>query len=442
MSDYMFMLESHLTGEQYRLVGQMQEAAASTGLSLYLTGGAMRDVLGGFPVRDLDFTVEGNPAKLVKVMTTKHGGVVVSTDEPKKSTQLRFEGGVTVEIAMARTERFAKSGARPTIEASAIHEDLRCRDFTVNSVALSLNKASLGLLVDPTNGVGDIERKELRAVHNYSFYDDPSRMLRLIRFKVRLGYVIDERTRLQYENAREAEMLTRISAEALGRELRNTGAEPDAHDVLAAFEQEKLIELYSPVLTGAKLNLPAFSKLQKARNMVPFGLDFRINTMALFLHVLFEKLNPKERAALIAAAELTKAETAAPEKMVSAAKKLERDLKSPKLQKASQLYALLSKTPGEQVLYLEVCSTQRIVHDRIRNYFQKYLPAALEVTNEVVAATGVAPGTPKFQRIKEEMIVTRLDARPKKVAPPPDPLPPPPPMSGFVRGSGMRQARS
>ena len=267
-------------------------------------------------------------------------------------------------------------------------------------------------------------------------------MLRLIRFKVRLGYTIDERTRLQYENAREAEMLTRVSAEALGRELRNTAAEPDAHDVIAAFEQEKLIELYSPALTGAKLNLPVFSKLQKARHMVPFGLDFRINNMPLFLHVLFEKLNPKERAALIAAAELTKVEAAAPEKLATAAKKLERDLKSPKLQKASQLYALLSKTPGEQVLYLEVYSTQRIVHDRIRNYFQKHLPAALEVTNEMVAATGVAPGSPKFQRTKDEMIVTRLDARPKKVAPAPEPLPPPPPMSGFVRGSGMRPARS
>lgn len=441
MSDYMFMLESHLTGEQFRVVGQMQAVAAATGLSLYLTGGAMRDVLGGFPVRDLDFTVEGSPAKMIKLLTQKNGGTVVSTDEAKKSTQLRFEGGVTVELAMARSERYPKSGGRPVIEPSTIHDDLRCRDFTVNAIALSLNKASLGLLVDPTNGVGDIERKELRAVHNYSFYDDPSRMLRLIRFKVRLGYVIDERTRLQYENAREAEMLTRISPEALGRELRNIAGEPDSHDLLAALEQEKLIELYSPALAGPKLNLPVFSKLQKARHMVPFGLEFRINNLALFLYVLFEKLNPKERSALASAAELTKPETAAPEKLAAAAKKLERDLKSPKLQKASQLYTLLSKTPGEQILYLAVYSGQRIVHDRIRNYFQKYLPAALEITNEVVAATGVAPGTPKFQRVKEEMILTRLDARPKKVAPPPEPLPPPP-MSGFVRGSGMRQARS
>ncbi|HEY2845354.1 MAG TPA: hypothetical protein VGJ09_16945 [Bryobacteraceae bacterium] len=442
MSDYMFMLESHLTGEQFRLVGQMQAAAASTGLSLYLTGGAMRDVLGGFPVRDLDFTVEGNPAKLVKLLTQKHGGVVLSTDEAKKSTQLRCEGGVTVEIAMARSERFPKAGGKPLIEASTVYEDLRCRDFTVNAVALSLNKASLGLLVDPTNGVGDIERKELRAVHNYSFYDDPSRMLRLIRFKVRLGYTIDERTRLQYENAREADMLTRISPEALGRELRNIAGEPDSQDLLAALEQEKLIELYSPALTGAKLNLPTFAKLQKARHMVPFGIEFRINTLALFLYLLFEKLNAKERAAVCTAAELTRVEALAPDKVVVGAKKLERDLKSPKLQKASQLYTALAKAPGEQVLYLAVYSTQRIVHDRIRNYFQKYVPMALEVTDEAVAATGAAPGTPKFQRVKEEMILTRLDARPKKVAPAPDPLPPPPPMSGFVRGSGMRQARS
>ncbi len=141
----------------------------------------------------------------------------------------------------------------------------------MNAIALSLNKASLGLPIDPTNGVGDIERKELRAIHNYSFYDDPARMLRLIRFKVRLGYAIDERTRLQYENAREAEMLTRITPEALGAELRHIAAEPAAGDLMRALEEEKLIELYSPALTGAKLNLPTFREAAEGSAMVPFG---------------------------------------------------------------------------------------------------------------------------------------------------------------------------
>lgn len=301
-----------------------------------------------------------------------------------------------------------------------------------------MNKASLGLPIDPTNGVGDIERKELRAIHNYSFYDDPSRMIRLIRFKIRLGYAIDERTRLQYENAREAEMLTKITPEALGDELRRMAAEPLAGDLMKALEEEKLIGLYSPALEGAKLNLATFAKLQKARQVVP--VDYKMNALPLFLMVLLEKLNAKEISALMKATALTKPELNASEKLEAAAKKLERDLKSPKLQKPSALYQVLSKAPGEIVLYLLVYSEQRLVQDRIRNYFAKYLPALMEITDEMVAATGVTPGTAKFAKAKEEMVLTRLDSRPKKPAPEPEP-PPPPPMSSFARGPGPRAPR-
>ena len=341
---------------------------------------------------------------------------------------------------MSRQENFAKSGGRPQIAPATIHEDLRCRDFTINAVALSLNKASLGLPIDPTNGIGDIERKELRTIHNYSFYDDPARMLRLIRFKARLGYAIDERTRAHFDNAREAEMLTRISREALGAELRKMAEEPNAGDLMEALEQEKLIELYSPALAGPKLNLQTFQKLQKARQLVPGGAEFRLHGLPLFLNVLLEKLNAKERAALIQTAGVTRAEANAYQKLDALAKKLERELKGAKLQKASQLYQALKNAPGEAILYLLLHSSQRLVQDRIKNYFQKHLPASLEVTDEMVAATGAAPGTPKFHRTKEQMILTRLDARPKKPAPEPEP-PPAPPMSSFARGPSVRHAR-
>lgn len=166
-----------------------------------------------------------------------------------------------------------------------------------------------------------------------------------------------------------------------------------------------------------------------------------MDALPLFLSVLVEELNAKQRQELIKAAALDKAEVSAWQKLETAAKKLDRDLKNPKLQKASQLYKVLVKTPGEQILYLAVYSAQRIVQDRIRNYFQKHLPAAAEITDEIVAATGVAPGTPKFQKAKEEMILKRLDARPKKVEPVPEPPPPPPPMSSFARGPGPRAPR-
>ena len=440
MSDYMFKLESHLSTDQFRVVGQMQAVAAAAGVNLFLTGGAMRDMLGGFPVRDLDFTVEGSALKLAKIFQQKYGAEIVSTDELRKSVEMRFPGAVRVELAMARTEKYAKSGARPQVAPATIHEDLRGRDFTVNAIALSLNKASMGLPIDPTNGVGDIERKELRTIHNYSFYDDPARMIRLIRFKVRLGYTIDERTRMQYDNAKEAEMLTRITPEALGSELRHMASEPLSADLMKTLEEEKLTDLYSPALTGAKLNLANFTKLQKARQLVPFGTDLKMNSLPLFLSVLLENLNAKDRAALIKNAMLDRAEVSAWQKLEGAAKKLERDLKADKLKKASQLYQVLSKAAGEQVLWLMVYSAQRLVQDRIKNYFEKYLPASQEVTDEMVTLAGAVPGTPKFQRTKEEMILKHLDARPKKVEPPPE-VPPPPPMSSFARGPGVRHAR-
>src|SRR5579863_4279849 len=101
---------------------------------------------------------------------------------------------------MARHEKPGKPGAKPQVQAATIHEDLRGRDFTVNAIALSLSRASRGLLIDPTNGAGDLERKELRAVSNYTLYDDPSRILRMFRLQVRLGFAIEERTRMQYQN--------------------------------------------------------------------------------------------------------------------------------------------------------------------------------------------------------------------------------------------------
>src|SRR5580658_2435665 len=195
MSDYIYMLESHLSPGQNRAVAVVQSAAAEAGLNLFLTGGAMRDMLAGFRVRDLDFVVEGNALPLAKAVSSSgsgFGATLVSTDEARKSAALVFPGGVTAKIAMARREKAGRNGARPQITPATIQEDLRGRDFTCNAIALSLNKTSRGLLLDPLNGLADIGRRELRAANSYGFYDDPSRLLRLIRLRVRLRFAVVE----------------------------------------------------------------------------------------------------------------------------------------------------------------------------------------------------------------------------------------------------------
>ena len=433
----MFMLDSHLTGEQSRVLVKVRDAAVEANLNLFLTGGAMRDMMGGFPLRDLDFTVEGGSIKFAKAVAEKAGAEIVSVDDHRKSVELLFPGNVTAGIAMARQEKYAKPGAKPQVQPATIHEDLHCRDFTVNAIALSLSKASRGLLLDPTNGLGDLGNKELRAVGNYTLYDDPTRLLRMIRLRTRLGFTVAERTKAQYENVRELKLESKIPQSAWEHELRQIAMDPLAGEILKALEEEKLLTLMSSALSGAKLNLNGFQKLQKARQLLPFGIDIRVSSYALFLYLLMEKLTPRERAQLVKTVGLAKADVEAAAKLESRAKKLEKELAAPKLQRPSALYAVLSKVPGELILFLLMRSSQRLVQDRLKNYLQKYLPAAHEVTEQVVIERGGQIGTPKFAKLHQQLIASRLDSRPKKVVPVEPPPPPPPPS-----GPGRRSASS
>jgi hypothetical protein len=123
---------------------------------------------------------------------------------------------------------------------------------------------------------------------------------------------------------------------------------------------------------------------------------------------------------VLKALDLPKAEADALKKLGSQTKKLESALKSPRITKPSHVYEALEGSATDEVLMVLYHSAHRVVQDRIRTFYQKYLPLAQEVTEEQVAATGVKPGTPKFEKALRSMVLVHLNARPKKV-PPPEP---------------------
>ena len=432
MSDYMFMLENHLSSEQNQAVGAVQEAAALQNLNVFLTGGAMRDMLGGFRVRDLDFSVEGPALKFAKLVAERSGAQILSIDENRRSAEMLFRGGVTGQIGMSRSEKFARTAGKPQVAAATIQEDLRGRDFSVNAIALSLNKASRGLLLDPTNGLADLEHKELRTLNSYTFYDDPSRLLRLVRFRVRLGYGVEERTRLQFENARAAQLETYIPPRALGEELKHIAEEPSAAEIMQALLNEGLLKIISPALDSGKLNVAGLQKLEKSFHLAAEGNGLRPERLGPFLFVLTEKLNPKERAALIKATDLHKSEVDLWQKLEARARKLEASLKAARIKKPSQIYQIVSKAAGDEVVFLLYHSQNKVVQERIRNYIQKYIPLAQEFPEAELQAIEAKPGTPKFEKAREALLLAHLDRRPRK--PPVLPPPPPPPETTGMRG--------
>jgi tRNA nucleotidyltransferase (CCA-adding enzyme) len=427
MSDYIYMLESRLSPEQRAVVSEVQATAAKAAVNVFLIGGAMRDMLGGFPIRDFEFVVEGNALKFAKTVAEASNAKSVSVDETRKRAVLLFSGGVTAEISAAHRETFARPGAKPQISAATIQEDLRNRDFTCNAVALSLNEASRGLLLDPMNGLADIERRELRIVGPYGFYDDPSRLLSIVRFRVRLGFGVEERTAMQMANAREAEAEKLVSARTLGEEMKNIAFEDKPAETMAAFQEAGLLPLFSPLLAPPKLNTAGLGRLEKTLAIVPAEPRWRSARLGPFLCALAEKLSAKERLALAKGLEFGRAESDLWQKLPVRAKKLETVLRAARLQKPSQIYQAVVSAPPDEVIYVLSNSEQKLVRERLKNYFQKYLPALLEIPPEEWATIEGAPGTPRYQKARDAFIKEHLDRRPKKPPVEEAPEPPPPP---------------
>src|SRR5690349_24285335 len=266
MADYIYMMESRLSPAQLQVVGQVQEIARAYEMNVYLTGGAVRDIISGFPIRDLDFTVQGNVLKLQKDLQ-KIGAIIQGSDEDMRILYVLFPNHVRTEIASARSESYPKPG-KPEVTFETINEDLRRRDFTVNAMALSLNPGSRGLLMDPFNGVADLEAKHLRVLHNYAFVEDPSRLIRATRFAARFHWPLEERTQARYASAKENNYIEYISDDGIGREIEQLAYEDDPLHVIRSLEKEEWLKVLNQHWTTAKVDAVNLAQLMKTRQQM------------------------------------------------------------------------------------------------------------------------------------------------------------------------------
>jgi tRNA nucleotidyltransferase (CCA-adding enzyme) len=219
MPDYMFLLESRLSPEQRAVMERVQELARAQEMNVYLTGGAVRDLISGMPIRDLDFTVEGNPAKMARELE-KGGAKIVWESEKLRHHELIFLGEVEGSVAAAREDHYERPGTKPDYRFAGVSEDLRRRDFGINAIAISLNVQSRGLLLDPMNGLADLEKQEVRALSIHAFTNQPVRLMRALRYSARMGFNMDSRTKEWFDLAVERKLNENIASADVGHELR------------------------------------------------------------------------------------------------------------------------------------------------------------------------------------------------------------------------------
>jgi len=378
MSRNLATLDSHLPPALRDALARVVEVASTLELGVYVSGSTMRDTFAGMSPRVLDFVVEGSTSKL----------------------RAALPHGLPVNIYEACEERYPKPGGKPRQIPGSIHDYLRTRDFSVNAIALSVTRSSRGLLIDPANGTADIANRELRAINGHVFTDRPIRLLTLLRLKVRHGFSVYPRTQGQFDDAMEGRAYRLIRPPDLLGELRKTALEPQAPEILEAWNQAGLLPELLPVLSGERLNSHGFAKLQKLRATIPFGIDFPVDEELLFFAILTEGFSPKDRKDFIEGTGMDAHFAASWQRLTARVTKLERELTAASSMRPSNIYRMLHRAGGAATLLLAVRSTNRTAQDRVRNYLTRYLAVAAE-----------AKGDP-------ELTTKLLNARPKRVPPP------------------------
>jgi tRNA nucleotidyltransferase (CCA-adding enzyme) len=412
MPDYMFLLESRLSPEQRAAMMRVQELSAALGFNVYLTGGTVRDLITGASLRDLDFTVEGNPSRIARELE-KGGAKVLLEDEKYRHIEVLFAGDCEGSISAARDDYYVRPGTRPEIRWSTIMEDLRRRDFSLNAIAISLNPASRGLLLDPTNGLSDIERAEVRALSIHSFTNQPVRLLRLLRFAARMGFKVEQRTQEWFELAIERNLHHSIEPEDAGSELQALAREERPTVVLKAWEEAKLLEVINPVLAKKHPDYDAVNRLMKVREDL-FTAGFRPRLSTPMLLAILGRLKDREQSGVLAKAGFRAAEAESILTFEEKALATQKELVGKKTQAPADAYRFLEKLPLEQVAYLLAESNHSGALSKIRAYLHKWRPirSGLSQVGNELEALGMARGA-KFDQIVEQVFAIQLTGRGK-----------------------------
>jgi tRNA nucleotidyltransferase (CCA-adding enzyme) len=449
MADYMYMLESRLTPEQQRGVALVTDVARAHGMNVYLVGGVVRDILSGANLRDLDFAVQGNATKLQKDLE-KAGAEVQGSDEASRTLFVLLPGNLRGEISSTREEKYDKPGRPPEMIPSTINEDLRRRDFTVNAMALSLNPGSRGLLLDPFNGVADIESKHIRILHNYSFLEEPSRLIRATRFMARLDWTLEERTQARYNAARENDYISHVNKKLLGHEIEQIAHEPDPLKVMRALEKEDWLKVLHPHWSVAKVDVSGLNHLLKARQMIQ-DAGYTVDWGPAAMYFVTDKLNSTDVGAL---------QSAIPRKsfvhdwkhLQESAKELSKRLKGKEAGTNSQTWKLLSTVKPEAILFTLATSREAGITRKIHDFLTKWREIKNRFPLPEMAPLRITPQLPEYPKLVEDMFMLMLDNKLKSTEDitkflqpysPPEPEPPPaPPRKARAKKAAKKAAKA
>jgi tRNA nucleotidyltransferase (CCA-adding enzyme) len=438
MADYIYLLESRLSAPQQRALQAVREIARAKGLTLFLVGGAVRDLTAGSPVRDLDVVVQGNALKLRKELE-KSGAAISGENDALQTLFVQYPGNVRLEVASALHVEYPKPG-KPVVKPANILEDLRRRDYTANAMALSLNEGSYGLLMDPLNGVADIESRQFRLVSPYGFIEDPVRMIRGVRLSARLGWAFEERTQQRYENGKTEGYISAMNAFQRGYETEEIAHEDDPVRVIKALERDGWMKVLAPAWTSAKANINELDKLREAQAQLQMrGID--ADPSAAQFPLITAKVSPKDVKALKKSFP-RQGFVKEVDALESEGKKFAAELTSKQNSAPSAAWKLLMRSRPEAVLYAAYAVKGAPVQNKFKAFYTDWPQARQKIPYQLMQEMRIVPTLPIYDELVEKLFFELMDGKlstPEEIKaylePYSPPAPPPPVHLRRARGT-------
>jgi tRNA nucleotidyltransferase (CCA-adding enzyme) len=411
-------LEAFLTPARLALLKTMAEAAHRQRVALYIVGGFVRDLLLERPSLDMDLVVEGDAIKLAEDLTNHFGGRLTShgrfgtakwhltrikprlaTDlAPMVETRLDPENFPDyVDLISARTEYYTEPTALPTVERGSIKLDLHRRDFTINTLALRLDGQYYGELHDYWGGLADLNHGKVRVLHSISFVDDPTRMLRAVRYEQRYGFSIEKRTLQLLSEARG--LLGRVSGERIRHELDRILEEKQHKAMLARLHDLGLLSQIHPDLSWDDWLDEHFERLNElpAWKIPPLPRGYPLHR-ALAYTLWFIRLPAKSQREILAGLVYPRS---LGDQILAAGRVWRMLTELPGLQ-PSQVARRLDPQPALALLGAYLSSDQEAERQVVAQYYTVWRNLAPVTTGHTLREMELPPG-PQYQQILTEL---------------------------------------
>lgn len=377
-------------------------------MSVFLVGGIVRDILRDKPSEDVDLVIDGDGITFAKALGLALG---LKVDEnPRFGTaKIHTKMGGTIDIAGSRKEYYEEYGALPLVKPGNIEDDLKRRDFTINSIAIRINHFQFGQILDPFNGRKDVENGVIRVLHTKSFLDDPTRMFRAMRFASRFGFEIDERSRALIKEALSEKMLRRITKQRIRDELWLILKDRNPHIALQMLDKFHLLNEIHPdfslpaILSGE--SDPVKPVLEQYQH---WDLPYTVRTHQIYLCILMWDFVQKTIDSFSKDFQIAGNDDVTIKDIPRFREQMNQISSLAMLPKPSEIHHRLQAVQIEVLLTYLATSAVKELQEMVKRFLREIKPTKLDIDGQDLQNLGFPP-SPSYKKAFKAVFNAKLD---------------------------------